>query len=305
MENRHKDLKDFQIEILSKFYTALDQIPLPVLEKFPQFNARSFQELKILYQHVKAKIRLVETKLAHIKIDENKKVADKELSDVTNNFPLFKTSETLNQQSVISISDNDSFNASNTNLSDAESSCTAKTQTTLSTVKEFPNFLQKKGESQIKDQKNSIDLQSSEKIKSDDSPVQGKKSTFELKRPIKATGSELSKQIGEIWKKEEGSKVTNTKTKVSNLNANSSFDNTYNVEKVQISESACPEWKERENFQIPEKLGCENKPADWNVKDVPYMKGRFNTLYLYVYMYQFSTYMIIYLLQTKFHFLKR
>ncbi|XP_024224893.1 Bloom syndrome protein homolog isoform X1 [Bombus impatiens] len=274
LENRHKDLKDFQIEILSKFYTALDQIPLPVLEKFPQFNTRSFQELKILYQHVKAKIRLVETKLAHIKIDENKKVADKELSDVTNNFPLFKTSETLNQQSVISISDNDSFNASNTNLSDAESSCTAKTQTTLSTVKEFPNFLQKKGESQIKDQKNSIDLQSSEKIKSDDSPVQGKKSTFELKRPIKATGSELSKQIGEIWKKEEGSKVTNTKTKVSNLNANSSFDNTYNVEKVQISESACPEWKERENFQIPEKLGCENKPADWNVKDVPYMKDK-------------------------------
>ena len=286
MEDRCKYLKDFQIEILGKFYSALDQIPLPVLEKFPQFNVNTYKNLKILYQHVKAKIRLVETKLAHVKTDEKQKLADEELSEVrnkfTNNSPLIKTPKTLNQQSIISISDSDDFSTSNSNLLDAELSYTMKTQTTtLSTVKEFPQLLQTKIESQVKNQKKNIDLNSSEQTKLNDSLVQGKKSTFQLKRPVKATiGSEVSKQIGEIWKKEEKSEVI--KSAVSNLNTDTSFDNTYDLDKVEINKSPYLESKKKENFEISEKLKHENKQDDWNI-DESCIEGKFYTLYIYIY----------------------
>ena len=286
MEDRCKYLKDFQIEILGKFYSALDQIPLPVLEKFPQFNVNTYKNLKILYQHVKAKIRLVETKLAHVKTDEKQKLADEELSEVrnkfTNNSPLIKTPKTLNQQSIISISDSDDFSTSNSNLLDAELSYTMKTQTTtLSTVKEFPQLLQTKIESQVKNQKKNIDLNSSEQTKLNDSLVQGKKSTFQLKRPVKATiGSEVSKQIGEIWKKEEKSEVI--KSAVSNLNTDTSFNNTYDLDKVEINKSPYLESKKKENFEISEKLKHENKQDDWNI-DESCIEGKFYTLYIYIY----------------------
>ncbi|KAF3423138.1 LOW QUALITY PROTEIN: hypothetical protein E2986_00662 [Frieseomelitta varia] len=273
LEDRCKYLKDFQIEILGKFYSALDQIPLPVLEKFPQFNVNTYKNLKILYQHVKAKIRLVETKLAHVKTDEKQKLADEELSEVrnkfTNNSPLTKT---LNQQSIIN---SDDFSTSNnSNLLDAELSDTMRTQTTtLSTVKEFPQLLQTKIESQVKDQKKNIDLHGSEQTKLNDSLVQGKKSTFQLKRPVKATiGSEVSKQIGEIWKKEEKSEVTNTKSAVSNFNTDTSFDNIYDLDKVEINKSPYLESKKKENFEIPEKLKHENKQDDWNIIDESYIE---------------------------------
>lgn len=297
MEDRYKHLKDFQIEILDKFYTALDQIPLPVLEKFPQFNVNTYKNLKILHQHVKAKIRLVETKLTHIQTDEKQKLADEELSEVrnkcTNNSPLIKTPKTLNQQSIISISDSDDFSTSNSNLLDTESSYTMKAQTTtLSTVTEFSQ-LQTKIESQVKDQKKNIDLHGSEQTKSNDSPVQAKKGTFQLKRPVKATiGAEISKQIGEIWKKEENSKVTNTnKSAVSNLNTDISFDNIYDLEKVEINKSLYLEPKKKENFEISEKLKHENKQDDWNI-DESYIEGKFYTFYMCVCVC--IKYMIIY-----------
>ncbi|CAL7945068.1 unnamed protein product [Xylocopa violacea] len=275
LEDRCKDLKDFQIEILEKFYTAISQMPLPVLEKFPQFNAHTFQDLKILYQHVKAKIRLVETKLAHIKSDEKQKLLDEQLPVMTNNCTtnqLIKTSGTLNQQSVLSISSSDSFTIPNTDLTDTESSFinTIKVQSTVSpAIKEFCPLVQKKNESEMEEKENSIAAHSSPiQVKTNDSVVQGKKSTFQLKRPIKATvGSEVSKRIGEIWKKEEQSRVINVKTAPSNLNTDTDFASTHKSEKIEINQSACLVQKKKEDFQIPEKLKFENNEDDWGTID--------------------------------------
>ncbi|XP_076302837.1 Bloom syndrome helicase [Lasioglossum baleicum] len=275
LEERCKHLKDFQIEILEKLSSALDQIPLPVLQKFPQFNAHTFQDLKILHQHVKAKIRLVENKLTHIKSDEKQKHVEK-FSEIANNASLTKTSETLDSQLIISISDNDSTNTSNTNFSNAESNYISaiKNQTTSSPIViESPQLLEKKNESQLKQQQDNIELyNSSIPVKANDSPIQGKKSSFQLKRPIKATlNSEVSKKIGEIWKKEEQSKVINIKPTVSNLDINTSIDNTYKSEK--INESACSEQKKEESFQISDKVKYADNQDIWNVVNPTYTNG--------------------------------
>ncbi|KAG9436912.1 Bloom syndrome protein isoform X1 [Apis mellifera carnica] len=280
LEDRCKHLRNFQIEILEKFYTALDQIPLPVLQKFPQFNTRTFQDLKILYQHVKAKIRLVETKLTHIEYDKNQKHVQ-ELSEITsrciNDSPLSKTSQSSNQQLIIGISDSDSFNASNTNCSDVGSSFTniMKVKTTVSpTIEDFSQSLQKNNESYIK-KKEDIDSHISLQDQSNDSLVQTKKSIFQLKKPIKASvTSEISKQIGEIWKKEEQSKVANTKTIISNFNISSD-----KLEKIESNEKNIYFEEKKKTVQISQKLKCENNQSNLNIKDASYIND--NTSYSY------------------------
>lgn len=286
MEDRCKHLRNFQIEILEKFYTALDQIPLPVLQKFPQFNTRTFQDLKILYQHVKAKIRLVETKLTHIEYDKNQKHVQ-ELSEITsrciNDSPLSKTSQSSNQQLIIGISDSDSFNASNTNCSDVGSSFTniMKVKTTVSpTIEDFSQSLQKNNESYIK-KKEDIDSHISLQDQSNDSLVQTKKSIFQLKKPIKASvTSEISKQIGEIWKKEEQSKVANTKTIISNFNISSD-----KLEKIESNEKNIYFEEKKKTVQISQKLKCENNQSNLNIKDASYINGKFILLLYYIYIY--------------------
>lgn len=296
MEDRCKHLRNFQIEILEKFYTALDQIPLPVLQKFPQFNTRTFQDLKILYQHVKAKIRLVETKLTHIEYDKNQKHVQ-ELSEITsrciNDSPLSKTSQSSNQQLIIGISDSDSFNASNTNCSDVGSSFTniMKVKTTVSpTIEDFSQSLQKNNESYIK-KKEDIDSHISLQDQSNDSLVQTKKSIFQLKKPIKASvTSEISKQIGEIWKKEEQSKVANTKTIISNFNISSD-----KLEKIESNEKNIYFEEKKKTVQISQKLKCENNQSNLNIKDASYINGKFILLLYYIYIYILYIYTIIYL----------
>lgn len=296
MEDRCEHLKNFQIEILEKFYTALDQIPLPVLEKFPQFNARTFQDLKILYQHVKAKIRLVETKLTHIEYDKNQKHVQ-EISEITNRCMndslLSKISQSSNQQLIIGISDNDSFNASNTNCSDVGLSCTniMKVTTVSPTIQDFAQSLQKNNESYIK-KKEDIDSHISLQDQSNDSLVQTKKSIFQLKKPIKASvTSEISKQIGEIWKKEEQSKIANTKTIISNFNISSD-----KLEKIESNEKNIYFEEKKKTVQISQKLKYENNQNNLNIKNASYINGKFIFLLYYTYVYYMYIYTIIYLL---------
>nr|XP_003705470.1 PREDICTED: Bloom syndrome protein homolog isoform X1 [Megachile rotundata] len=268
LEDRYKHLKDFQIEILDKFYTALDQIPLPVLEKFPDFDKRSFQDLKILYQHVKAKIRLVETRLMHAKTDENQKPVDDKLCEYKNSPPLDTTVGALSGQTILSISDNSNCNISTVNLVDSESSSISfmKPKDTFSpTVDRLPKFLEKRNESQINEQKDhTVDSCNSPiQTKSSDSLNQGKKGKFQLKRPIKATiGSEVSKRIGEIWEKEEQFKVSDPKPAVSDSNNHTKFEN-YESKRIEINKNACPVQEKKQDFQTSEKLICDNDEEDW------------------------------------------
>ncbi|XP_071582208.1 uncharacterized protein [Temnothorax nylanderi] len=73
---RREDLKELQIEILDKFRVAFESIPLPVLEQFSKFDPVSFEKLQDLRRHVKAKIRLVQTKLSKFQNKDEKNVYD-------------------------------------------------------------------------------------------------------------------------------------------------------------------------------------------------------------------------------------
>lgn len=271
MEDRYQQLKEFQIEILEKFYVALDRVPLPVLEKFPNFNARTFQDLKILYQHVKAKTRLVETKLTHIKVDGNQKPVDNNSCEITNtctsNSTLSKTTGgILNQQSILTISDSDSFAVSSFHVNDIETNYinTKIPESIFSpAAKEFYQPLQNKNEP-IEEQKDSTALTCSpDQAKLNDFINQRKKSRFQLKRPIKATlGTQISKQIGEIWDKEEKSRATIVKVTDSSLDLHTTSNSSYKPERVEINTSIYSVQEKKENLQFNEKLEHDNMQND-------------------------------------------
>lgn len=167
-----------------------------------------------------------------------------------------------------------------------------KVKTTISpTIEDFAQSLQKNNESYIK-KKEDIDSHISLQDESNDSLVQTKKSIFQLKKPIKASvTSEISKQIGEIWKKEEQSKVANTKTSISNINI--SFDK---LEKIENNEkNVYSEERKKKTVQIPQNLKYENNQNNSNVKDASYINGKFILLLYYTYIYYTYT-LTIYLL---------
>ncbi|XP_076626851.1 Bloom syndrome helicase [Colletes latitarsis] len=269
LEDRYKHLKDFQIEILEKCYNALDQIPLPVLEKFPNFNTRTFQDFKILYQHVKAKIRLIKTKLMHVQANENQMPVNEKLCEITNSSTLSKITENLNQQSILSISDNDSFIMSTINSTNTETNFDniIEQNSTLSPIiKEFCPPLQKKNGLEEKEQKYNRNLHCSPiQTKSNDSVVQSKKGTFQLKRPIKATlDTEVSKRIGELWKKEEESRATNAEETISSSNAHTTVNSLYKSEKIESNENTCAVQERKENYRISDKFKYGNTQNNWS-----------------------------------------
>lgn len=63
LSQHYRQMKDLYIEILEKFNTAFEKIPISILEKFPSFDPVAFNQLKVLRQQVKAKCRLAERKL--------------------------------------------------------------------------------------------------------------------------------------------------------------------------------------------------------------------------------------------------
>ncbi|XP_017875037.2 Bloom syndrome protein homolog, partial [Ceratina calcarata] len=287
---------------------AIIQIPIPVLEKFPQFNEKTFLDLRLLYQHAKAKTRLVETKLTRLKSEEEQNSVNDRLSDITditdtfinrpevrhevtnnckdnsinsklseideriNYSPLNKESEIVKQQSIISISDNDSFTISNANISELESSY-MKVQTDSSPI----NKMNDKN-IETKEQKSNAGA-----LSLNSPPVQ-KKSAFQLKRPIKATvDSQISKQIIETWKKEAESKTIGLQSSISYLNANTSSNITPKSNRITISnmktnvdfditpesnQSTTSNLKTNTNFDITE------KSEKMNIYESAYFKSK-------------------------------
>ncbi|XP_063992518.1 recQ-like DNA helicase Blm [Diachasmimorpha longicaudata] len=81
LNNQRTSLQDLEIEILEKFYTAMGKIPTQVLEKFPQFDAEVFTQLKILRQHVKAKYRRVTRQLESMEFNSEGQISLNNSSD--------------------------------------------------------------------------------------------------------------------------------------------------------------------------------------------------------------------------------
>jgi bloom syndrome protein len=187
---RQKNLKDLQIEILGKFYTALELIPLPVLEQFPKFDLDSFKKLQDLHRHVKAKLRLVQTKLR--KEDE----INVSQSSETSESALFRSCGTPTSDVFEShlINNNKDLNVPSTSISKR-----------IDFHQGSPNIMESHA-------KKSNNMESLLVNKLSKIIVPNKKSTFQLKRPIKTIlGTEISKTIAEMWEKDQQmSKIANS-----------------------------------------------------------------------------------------------
>lgn len=176
---RREGLKDLQIEILDKFYTALELIPLPILEQFPKFNRDSFKKLQGLHRHVKAKLRLMQTKLSKLQKEDEKDIS------VSSGTP----ESVLNSNERPYISENCQIN----NDFDTSSS-------SISKAIDFHENLTNVTESRTKEHDNNIEPI----MKSPETTIPSKKSTFQLKRPIKTVlDTQISKTIAKMWEKDQ------------------------------------------------------------------------------------------------------
>jgi len=187
---RQENLKDLQIEILGKFCTALELIPLPVLEQFPKFDLDSFKKLQGLHRHVKAKLRLVQTKLLKLWKENEINISESSETPESASFRSYGTPTSDIFESHL-IKNNKDFNVPSISKR-------------IDFHQDSPNIM----ELHTKEPNNM------ESLLEDKLPkiIVPKKSTFQLKRPIKTIlGTEVSKTIAEMWEKDQQiSKTTNS-----------------------------------------------------------------------------------------------
>lgn len=193
MLERRDGLKDLQIEILDKFCSALELIPLPVLEQFPKFDRDSFKKLQGLHRHVKAKLRLMQTKLSKLQKEDEKDVSvSLETPESVSSNSMERPISHISESCLI----NNDFDTSSTLISK-----------TIDFHENLPNTM----ESYTKE--HDSNMESIIVIRSSETTIPSKKSTFQLKRPIKTVlGTEVSKTIAEMWEKDQMSKTVNCST---------------------------------------------------------------------------------------------
>lgn len=208
MLERCKHLKDLEIEILDKFCVALELIPLPVLEQFPKFDPDSFKKLQSLRRHVKAKLRLVQTKLSKLQSEDE------------NISGSLDTSESLSSKSI----ETPTSHTYESGLMNNYENCNMPSTSTSKMI-DFPHDSFSAMESFTTDHSNNT---GSTINKSPDLRVTHKKSTFQLKRPVKTVlGTQVSKAIAEMWEKDQQV----SKTMNSSMNSEyvpKSMKNTFN-----------------------------------------------------------------------------
>lgn len=194
MLERRDGLKDLQIEILDKFCSALELIPLPILEQFPKFDRDSFKKLQGLHRHVKAKLRLMQTRLSKLQKEDEKDVSvSLETPECVSSNSMERPISHISESCLI----NNDFDTSSTLISK-----------TIDFHENLPNIM----ESHTKEHDNN--MESIIAIRSSETTIPSKKSTFQLKRPIKTVlGTEVSKTIAEMWEKDQQmSKTMNSST---------------------------------------------------------------------------------------------
>ncbi|KYN19857.1 PREDICTED: Bloom syndrome protein homolog isoform X1 [Trachymyrmex cornetzi] len=180
---RREDLKELQIEVLDKFCVALESIPLPILEQFPKFDADSFKKLQGLHRHIKAKLRLVQTKLSKLQKEDERNVSESPETPRSASSTSIKTPISCMSKSRL-INDCDGFTAS----------CTSVSKTI--------NFQDLTNEKEYDLASN--DLEAVSEVKPPEIIPPNKKSTFQLKRPVKTVlGIQVSKTIAEMWEKDQ------------------------------------------------------------------------------------------------------
>lgn len=199
-------MRDLQIEILDKFCAAFEMIPTPILENFPKFDLDTYTKLQDLHRHVKAKLRLVQTKLS--KLQSEDEISTSESVKTPGSASTSKSAEILPSPVLEShININENFNRSSSLISKK-----------LDFHQDSPN------ESHVQEYNSNIESGST-MMSHENTVLTNKKSTFQLKRPVKTVlGTEVSKTIAEMWEKEQLSKSVNSPTDSSVVSVKDTFD---------------------------------------------------------------------------------
>ncbi|XP_077255988.1 Bloom syndrome helicase isoform X3 [Temnothorax americanus] len=199
LREKREALKDLQREILEKYCGALESIPITVLKQFPTFNPVSFNKLQDLRRHVKAKLRLYQTKLSKLqKEDENNVYESPETPESASSSNARETPRSCMSETR-SINDHDTFDASCTSVS----KCIRAPfrQGSASATESYINAKEH----------DTAGMEPMAAVKPPETTVLTKKSTFQLKRPIKTVlGSDVSKTIAEMWDQQMSSKTMNS-----------------------------------------------------------------------------------------------
>lgn len=191
---RREDLKELRTEVLDKFCIALESIPLPILQQFPKFDTESFKKLQGLHRHIKAKLRLVQTKLSKLQKEGGKDIS--ESSEILGNTTLSRSIETpISRTSKTRLTnDCDSFDARTSVFEPIESRQDSTNITEL----------------YINAREHDYNVEPTlAAVKLPEITLPSKRSTFRLKRPIKTVlDSEVSKTIAEMWERDRQMSTT-------------------------------------------------------------------------------------------------
>lgn len=171
------------------------QIPITVLEQMPKFDPEVFKNVKMLYQHVKARTRLTEKNLEKVEMrlksqsDEEDEFVikpkpmktTKQKSSEKRKSPEIETNEencpVISLLSDVSITPRSDFKQRNFELDDQEP---------ISLLSDLSDYQ--------KDTPKKVEVQ--------ESPMGTKRGAFQLKKPVMAKlDSEVSRTIGELWEK--------------------------------------------------------------------------------------------------------
>lgn len=162
--------------------------------KFPKFDSSSFKKLQDLYRHIKAKTRLIQNKLSRTQKEDEKNVYKSPELLVCSSSSIPETSTRISECNLVN---SDKYMS----ISSTPKSKTIECHRKLSNVIDTHT-----------DEDNS-NVEPILAIKPQENTILNKKSTFQLKRPVKTVlNTEVSKTIAEMWGKDQISKTVNSST---------------------------------------------------------------------------------------------
>lgn len=172
------------------------------MEQFPKFDPESFKKLQSLHRHVKAKLLLIQTKLSKLHKEDGKDVSE-----------FLETSGSASSKSIETPISFMSDSRLTNDYDDSVASCSL-----VSKPADFCQDLANITDSFTTNTKeydttfNNMETASAVKLPEIAGP--NKKSTFQLKRPVKTVlSTQVSKTIAEMWEKDQQiSKTMNCST---------------------------------------------------------------------------------------------
>ncbi|XP_033216323.1 Bloom syndrome protein homolog [Belonocnema kinseyi] len=187
LETNYQKLKDLQLQLYEKCFTALTNIPLEILKHFPKFDAKAFGDLKELGNRVKAKTFRIGKSLKEVKEKErsSRSITPSESPSVDEFDEFVEPSPAKVTLNNTFESPNLSYHSLTERVTNFQTSTTTKAQEKITNnVEEIPRNLN--------------DTPS-------DSP-DVKRTSFKLKRPVKTR----MKITNELWEKDPQSHTANS-----------------------------------------------------------------------------------------------